>query len=122
RAESAALFHLRIESLTLDVLHDHVDGAIGSCPQIVNRHCVWMAKSAGSLSFPAKTTKPFGVSSNLWRQDFNGNSISQKDVARLINGPHASFAQKRFHLILTVKHSIHQGSWIAFQNFSIDRA
>ena len=106
---------LVIERVTFDVLHHHVDGAVGGSAQIVNCNCVWMTKTTRRLSFAPETSQPFGVVSHFRRQNFDGDAIAKQDVARTINRAHAAFAEQRLHLVLAVEHGVDDRGGIGLQ-------
>src|SRR5215831_5740574 len=102
-SEVSACLQFNVESMSLDIFHDHVDHAVGSSAKIVYRDSVGMSKAPGSLPLTSKASQPFGVVPHLRRQDFYGYTVAKQDVAGAKDGAHAAFAQHRLNLVLAVE-------------------
>src|SRR5215213_10495632 len=117
--EPSASFDGDIESVTLDILHDHIDGAIRGGAKIVDGDCVGMTKTTRCLALTSKSSQPLGIRSDFGRKNFDGNAVAEQDVASAINCSHSTFAEQRFHLVLAVEHGIDDGSRIGLEHLAI---
>jgi hypothetical protein len=81
-----------------------------------------VAKTPGRLTFAPESSQPLGVVAYLRWENFYGDTIAQKNVAREINGAHAAFTKQRFDVVLPVEDRSHQRRRIIFQNFTVNGA
>src|ERR1051325_3164907 len=100
----SARFELMIQSVPFDILHHHVDRAVGCGAKIVNGYRIRMSKTTSRLTLAPEPSQPFGVRSNFRRKNFDGDTIAKQNMPRAIDCSHPAFAQQRFHLVLPVEH------------------
>src|SRR6266404_1481871 len=105
--EPTALLNLSIESMTFDVFHHHIDGAVSGSAKVINSYCIGMTKTSGSLAFASKTSKPLCIGAHFRRKDFYGYAITQQNMARAIHCSHSTLSQQGFYLVLAVEHGVH---------------
>src|SRR6185312_989136 len=104
RSEVSASFQFRIEGVTFDILHHHVDHAVGCGAKIINSDGVGMTKAASGLALTTKTTQPLRIRTHFRRQNFYGDTIAEKNVAGSKDGPHAAFSEESFDVVLAVEY------------------
>src|SRR5215213_2521989 len=86
--KSSSRFYSEIECVSLDVLHNHVDGAVGGSTKIVNCDCVWMAKTTRGLALAPEPSQPFRVRPHFGRQNFYSHTIAEQNMSRAIDCTH----------------------------------
>jgi hypothetical protein len=65
--------------------------------------CIGVTKATRGLSFTLKAAEPFRVVAHFRREDFDGDAVAQKRVARSEDRSHPALCYESFYLVLTIK-------------------
>jgi hypothetical protein len=83
----------RDEGLALDELHHHVCAELCVLAEIDDAHDVGMRDFARELRFLVEANACSVISRERRRDDLQGERLAELDVARLVDVPHAAFAE-----------------------------
>ncbi len=77
RSQTPTLLDLVSQGVAFDVLHHHVNRAVGCRAQVIDSDCVRVTKTARGLSFALEASQPLRIGAHLRRQNLDGDAIAQ---------------------------------------------
>ena len=93
-----------IESLSFDIFHDEIRRAVRSDGRIVEPGDIGMVQAGQDSLFVTKPVNETAQNKSL-PNEFNGNAPSQLNMVREVDFTHASFADKRYYLVVAERFS-----------------